>query len=619
MITWLEIFFPQYDKNEIKNVINIFKEVYDIITISVNSRINDILDSENKKKLINTKLQETFPWYNKELITHLKKYVDNLNNDVILNEIVEDLLIQKNSNEMMKSDYLLIWNNLNEYLKTAVSIWINDNSNTTSADLKNKYNDTISNPSIYNYEENYKYWLSEKLLCLEKLSISELEEKTSIYINHAIDHILQIFNSITSYEKQYLKSSIFNEIHSKSKNISFFDLFKLYYQQEKLWKKAEIDYKSSQKSDIKKELYLRYIEDIKKSQYEIQRIFALTNIYINRERTLTFQNAEEEKDFLISKIAEIWSKERKELYLKENNNKNDSLYNYTIKKDLWWQWDNKWKKYLFSNSKQKWYTREEFHSFEIEWKYNNYNKKKKKINLLHIKNRIIKAEYSSTEKFLRKWLSSFNEILDHKWFIFVVEDLHKDSQRLINIIKNELSTWETSWLEKPENMKEAWNENTNEDYESIKWTIKISYKWKLIKYFFDLLWEILTNNKLSNLKQIFETIKIANIGSDDLNEYKDLVEKINNPILNDLYLDLKRKFRKKEYFIEVEIQIFDTINYIKAEVDKNSPAFHWKYKKLKTISTLWIYFPYSIYWENIKQVLIDEIPNTEKYKFLKEE
>jgi hypothetical protein len=41
-----------------------------------------------------------------------------------------------------------------------------------------------------------------------------------------------------------------------------------------------------------------------------------------------------------------------------------------------------------------------------------------------------------------------------------------------------------------------------------------------------------------------------------------------------LFKDLKEKFYDKKYFIEVEIQVFDKENYMKAEVDKTSPAYH---------------------------------------------
>ena len=37
---------------------------------------------------------------------------------------------------------------------------------------------------------------------------------------------------------------------------------------------------------------------------------------------------------------------------------------------------------------------------------------------------------------------------------------------------------------------------------------------------------------------------------------------------------LKNRLKNLSYNLEVEIQIFDTQSYIKAEIDKNSPAYH---------------------------------------------
>jgi len=82
---------------------------------------------------------------------------------------------------------------------------------------------------------------------------------------------------------------------------------------------------------------------------------------------------------------------------------------------------------------------------------------------------------------------------------------------------------------------------------------------------------------------------------------KDLGE---SDFVKNLFNDLKSKFKNKEYNIEVEIQIFDIHNYMKAEVDENSPAHHNYYKDRQVVDTIPKYFPPSVYGEeNIRGLI----------------
>lgn len=73
---------------------------------------------------------------------------------------------------------------------------------------------------------------------------------------------------------------------------------------------------------------------------------------------------------------------------------------------------------------------------------------------------------------------------------------------------------------------------------------------------------------------------------------------------------------RKKYSMEVEIQIFDKQNFMKAEIDEESTAYHWKYKSTQWMETLPIYFPTEIYWDATRKVLMEELPKTERYKHL---
>ena len=185
--------------------------------------------------------------------------------------------------------------------------------------------------------------------------------------------------------------------------------------------------------------------------------------------------------------------------------------------------------------------------------------------------RVAKNWFSTLEKFLRKDHVSMKQILDEKWFMFVVDN-YSEWKKLLKILENELWTLRTSWVEEPVFMSENWNENSNSDYNSLKWILKIPYKSKKINKFFNLIEKIPWIRKMEKLFPLFK--------------------------------DLKEKFYDKKYFIEVEIQVFDKENYMKAEVDKTSPAYHWDYKVKQEIKNIPLYFPKEIYWEeSLKKVI----------------
>ena len=621
MKTWLEKFFPQYDNEEIRNVIKIFWEVYEDIQMQVVLKVNNIIDEKQKQEVVYQSLRESFPWYNDALISALLEFILEKNDINKLEDCADTLLKKETSFALITPEYLQKDRNLSEFIKTAKAIWVLDPENESSSDLTDKNDLPMNNPSIYNYLENYKNWLGKKLLLTEDetlwLWVKQLEYMMQPYIELAIKHINTVFDWIEYKESVDLKSAYYENIHSIEQNISIFDLLKFYYKLEQNKKNAVRKYNSTDKSSSNRIVHLRYLNQIKIGQFEIQRIFALTTLYLNRENTLTFQNSKEEQDFLVSKLSDLWSDEYKDIYVIEWMKSDNLLYNYTITKELWWKYNEEKGRYIFSETPKDWFQSTKMDSFTMKWKYRNYETQEHQLQVLHVGSRVRKNPYSSTEKILRKNLSSYNEILDHKWFIFVVDNLKRDSKMLIKILENELGSLKTSWLEEPVQMNISWNNNTNSSYNSIKWTLKVNYKWKLIKDFFNMLSEIFESNEIRRLKNTIIDLKKSHPELSEIQSIESAIKKINNPDLKEIFKDLKEKFWNKKYFMEVEIQIFDKENYIKAEIDENSSAYHGKYKEMQTIETLPIYFPKSIYKESIRKVIINQLLLTEKYSHLK--
>lgn len=618
----LKKFYPRYSEKEIKNEVENFKKIYKIIVEEIKSKIWNIIDNkqihniENNEKELLKLLSKEFPWYNLELIKALKNQIENTSNEIKLDEIINELLEIKSRNSLIRPDYIKkvwVWE---EFMKTIKSIWVIYLMKNKWIPIKDKYDNPRENPDIWNHIHNYKDWVWKKLLLTESeidlLSIDSLENKAMPFLELAINHINKVFDWIKSENKNDLKSIYFEWIHSQEKKLSFFMLFKFYY-------KLELEKRKIFKKEQQNE-YKNHLKQIEIWQFEIQRIIALATLYINRENTLTFQNAEEEQNFLVSKLAELGSEEMKKNYLDSNIESDNLLYNYTKKWQLYRktkkQNNSKNRKYVISNEEWVWFKKTQLDTFELEWKTRNYRKTKEKIQLLHVWTRIRKNPFSSVEKMLRKWLSSFNEILDHKWFIFVIENYDKDLERLKKVLEYELWTLKTSWLEETESMKIAWNKHTNQEYNSMKWILKVSYKWKIIKDFFDLLWKIINIKTLYNAHSQLQILKNRNIENLDISDFEEIINYIDDKDLFKIYTDLKERFWIKKYFMEVEIQVFDKENYIKAEVDEESPAYHGKYKDVQSLETLPIYFPTEIYEWLTKKILKDDLPKTEKYKYL---
>ncbi len=611
MISDLEKYFPRHSPEQIKEEVELFKQVYDEVKNNVSQKVWDIIEENDFEKKVITQLQKHFPWYNKRFILALKNRVDNTTSEQLLDEIIEWLCKEKTTCSLLDPNYLQDPTNSRAFLKTAKSMWVLDDDIEDADDLSDRNTKPTINPSAYNYKENYKKRLGWKLLLCEweinNMTLEALENKIAPYIELAITHVITVLDSISSTNKIDLKSAYFREIHSQEKTPSFFTLFKLYYKLEKERKKFSKEKDSN--------IYDNHINQIKIWQYEIQRIFALAVLYIRRKHNLTYQNAKEEQDFLISKLAEIWSQDFKSHYIDSNITDSDNdLYNYTKTIEQYCNLNLDWSYECFQTA-NPWSMRVKFNTFEMEWKFRNYDKVTNKLKLLHVWSRVKKNAFSSVEKLIRKRLSSFNEILDHKWFIFVLESFN-DYWKLKKILEYEFWSLTTSWIEENKSMKEWWNKDTDWEYDCRKWVLKVNYKWKLIKEFFNLLWSFLEKKNYKELSRELELLKQNSNWDDSFYKLSQILRKVKDEKLHKHYNNLKEKIWEQRYFIEVEIQIFDLQNYIKAEIDENSPAYHWKYKWVQWLETMPYYFPKEVYWNTTKHVLIEELPKTNKYAYL---
>ncbi|MCD5382819.1 hypothetical protein LR002_01725 [Candidatus Gracilibacteria bacterium] len=538
---------------EIQN--KIFLEALEKISKEKNIEINNLVFSEIKDDL-----NEKLPFISEKLHKFLFDFFKNID---IQDEKINKIINKKTKYSLLKPDFLEKKSTLFEFIKTANSFGIGNKYINKSSDLENLSDEDFSKK---NFEKNYKNYIGEKLLFsskeIKKQSIAELDGKFFKYISLATKHIYTIYSKINGNSEKF-QSEYFPDIHSSE---TIFDLFKKYYELEN---KIGI---IKDKNDFKEnpEKYENELKQIKMGKFEIQRIFAISSLYINKDATLSTQHEKEEGDFLISKLVNLGTKQAKASFLSSGLKTKNSLHNYTIKKDFFWKKDENGK-YIFSEEEKKGYEKVQFNSFELEGKERNYQKNKQKINILHMQGRVAKNPFSTIEKFLRKEHTSLKEILDEKGFMFVVEN-YNEGKKLLKIIENELGTLRTSWVEEPVFMSENGNKNSNSEYNSLKGIIKISYKSKTINKFFDAIEKIPGIRKMENLFPLFK--------------------------------DLKDKFYNKKYFIESEIQIFDIENYLKAEIDKTSPAYHGDYKERQQINNIPLYFPKEIYGEeNLEKVI----------------
>lgn len=481
-------------------------------------------------------------------------------------------------------------------LKSMRSIWIMD----TKFNWEEDYEDTINIRSPKNYIINYKSWLWEKLHLtweeIQKFSVERINEKANKLLAVAIDHVERYFNDknmIPVNLEWRFKSSYYEKIHAKwVDQKTFFDLVRLYY---RITKKR----KTLIKDPIKNKLVIKELE---MAEFEIQRIFGLAVLYNDREKNHEFEKLDQDKIFIGDKFWELLKNDNGEetiscpypeslweniecpnvtknkVYITKNA---DWTYNVLDKEPTNWE-------YLVSTI---------FNSAILRWRTEFFKKTEQEVKIRHIAIRGSKSWPAAVDKVIMKWLSSFTEIMDQKWIILVV-DSYKDADKIEALLTNEMWTRETSWVEEFK-VPWIWNNNqTSSSYNVKKWIMKVSYKAKDITKIIKEL-----NTHLKNLKA--EVSKNCDLNPKILEEIKNIEIGIEH---------LRSRAKKWTYNIEIEIQLFDVANYIKAEFDEKSPAYHGKYKNnQRALDIFPKLFPVGIYWENaLRRFLVPVIKNKMK-------
>lgn len=507
----------------------------------------------------------------------------------------------------------LWWNKdlANEFLKAFILIWANkfeSIDDLKNKDLKTKDKDDKEKIlKTFQYKDNYKKWLWKKLMLsneeINESNIGKIELLASKYLNQAISHAKNKTKFLWEEYLEEFKSPYYDKIHSRDNNI--FSLIKIYLDLEKRKKHIHSKDNNDNKDNA--------IKSIEIAQFEIQRILALTSFFIEREKTHEYQHLWEDTDFILSKIKELKTEDNS---LNWTNMWDNPLYEITLDKKLYWKKDSErnyeLKDKIDDEKNKNEYQTIKFNSIDLKGK-KRFNSKERTYEVNHIWIRTDKWEVSSVDKFLRKWLSSFKEVLDHKWMIFVLDDF-KDAEDLAKMLAYELSESNTSWIEYPKYMQKAWNEDTSSSYNSYKWILKVPYKGKKIKLFYKLLKEVFEekNNiksSLYHIKSILEQEWIEN----DFHKIDSFLNSKdwNFQSLEELYNYFKWKFSNKSYIIEMELQFFDMQNFMKAEIDKESLAHHSHYKGKQEIKSIPIYFPSEIYWDGINKVVKNKLINHE--------
>lgn len=538
-------------------------------------------------------------------------------------------------------------------------------------------NESLDEHSHRNYEKNYKVWLWRKLFLtqdeIEQKSVEDINNIASKYLSAWSNHMINFISQLKKENQLWLKSQYFDRITNIWENWDVFTLLKFSLDLEKAKRDEEKEVEKIQsyvvqlntnintniqlieKNDIdsmekdrlsrenielekllenQNQLLEKWKRSIKQRvmwQYEIQRLLWLAMQYMDREKNHLHQHAEEDNAYL-TKLLQWMIQQDDSLLVNLDQQSSDPLYGFTESKTMYytrledWVYQAKEPKDIKTDDNKEHIP---FHvnSAILRWKTRHYSKNQQEFNLVHVATRWEKWAESAINKLVRKNHITFDEIHDHKWYKFVLENLDQ-AENLLKVIENELWTLRTSWIKWPTRNRD--NTNSSENYDSYQWTIKVPYKWERLREFYEELDKMVTWNKKIKLKlkrlQAEFSLKYEAIQSDEQWNYSEsskislseidnqflkavtnIFSTIDNEYVRKNFSKYKERFKKKQYNIELEIQIFDVNWYLKSEIDEKSPAYHKYYKKKQTLTMIPKLFPIEIYWEQVENVYNDEI------------
>lgn len=475
-----------------------------------------------------------------------------------------------------RPQYRLLWANLGNDFKrsigeTAVAIGINKPSS-----VHNKPHENI--PHYTEYDKNYINWLGKKLNFhsseLENMTVEEIDAIAHKYLEYAVEHVLSLLqSSIPVPEQRHFKSQYFDTIHNLREIPTVREYFTLYYEIEK-----------EKKRYIQQNIGQDGIRNCEMAQYEIQRILALSYQYRELEQNHKYLHLEEDTNYIVEKFKELfWEQKMKHTSLVSDN----PFYHYTDTKTVYWK-KNPNDTYVCSSEPIDNAISDRFETITIQGRTRDFKGKEIIIPILHIAFRSNKDAMSTIDKLNRKQHLSFDEILDHKGIIFVLErfeDSHEHpAEMLIKILENTLGDLRSSWIEYPE-FKKNMNDNndTSSAYNVLKGVINMSRTPESLQ------------KKAEELEKAGKVIgKLGGRAKKwtEMSVLKSFIEKTH------------KRSESLRYKIPLEVQIFDLDGYIKAELDEKSPAHHSRYKHFQQITSLPLYCPKEVYGEaNLSRVI----------------
>lgn len=380
------------------------------------------------------------------------------------------------------SHYLLLHPNyhhafVRSILETAVFIGVNGAANPYRSEERNGRKHIVTPEQA---DANYASWLGKKLNLsteeIEAQGLEKIEAMAKQYLGYAIEHVrFYLDNVIPAGSRQVFKSQYFDRFHDPSKIFSARELLVFYYELEREKGRYELAGK-------KGGYHPDAVENCRIAQFEIQRLLALSYLYRELEQNHKYQHLNEDTDFIIRKFQELFSASKTRqsescLPFQTNN----PFYHHTETKRLFWK-KHPDGSYDTSGDSFEGASVAKIETITIAGRVRDHMSHNREVPVVHLALRSSKDLMSTVDKFIRKRLSTFDEVLDQRGVIFVLENFERDSEMLIKILENELSTLRSSWVEYPERMSAiAGNENSSQAYNVLKGVLKIPYKGKLLK------------------------------------------------------------------------------------------------------------------------------------------
>lgn len=198
------------------------------------------------------------------------------------------------------------------------------------------------------HDRSYRFWMGNKLnLSREETEAADLEavelrfsEKLDAARKHVTDRLLSVPPEIREFFKS---AQYFDDLHTVGEErLSPRRLFSLF-----------VEFEHAREAFARHKNHPDAIGELKKAQYEIQRLFALADLYRDYEQTPEYQNLTLDAEFLERKVSSLFERSASaddEVGLPSIRHirPNNVLYAHTVSKRTYWKNENG--TYVFSES-----------------------------------------------------------------------------------------------------------------------------------------------------------------------------------------------------------------------------------------------------------------------------